>query len=140
MGATAAADDDHLRSDADHFRDAVPPWPTYRARLSRRGSRRDRRERGRRQQVRRARWPSLALLDCIRLTGERLTIAGAAITAYDPDFDPENRTLAAGRAVAHEIVRGIRSEPTSGVRSEPLRPSAPDPFADTHPQPTSATG
>lgn len=60
--------------------------------------------------------PSLVrLLDCIRLTTERLEMAGAAITAYDPGYDPERRTLAAARAVAREIARGIRSQPASGT-------------------------
>lgn len=52
--------------------------------------------------------PSLArLLDCIRLARQRFTIAGAAITAFDPDFDAADRTLQAARAVSREIVRGI---------------------------------
>ncbi|HET6869158.1 MAG TPA: arginase family protein [Solirubrobacteraceae bacterium] len=60
--------------------------------------------------------PSLVrLLECIRLTGERLKIAGAAITAYDPAFDPDGRTMGAARAVAHEVARGIRFQPTSGT-------------------------
>ena len=60
------------------------------------------------------RGPSLArLLECIRLVTERQTLAGAAITANDPDFDPNHRTRAAARAIAHEIARGIRSQPTS---------------------------
>jgi arginase len=64
--------------------------------------------------------PGLArLLDCIRLTTERLEIAGAAITAYDPEFDPDHRTLAAARAVAHEIARGIRLQPARGIPFQP---------------------
>ncbi len=57
--------------------------------------------------------PSLQrLLDCIRQATERLTIAGAAITAYDPAFDPDARTLTAARAVVRTIASGIRSQPT----------------------------
>jgi arginase len=53
--------------------------------------------------------PSLArLLDCIRLARQRFTIAGAAITAFDPDFDPADRTLQAARAVSREIARRSR--------------------------------
>jgi arginase len=64
--------------------------------------------------------PSLArLLDCIRLTAEKLEIAGAAITAYDPDFDPDQRTLAAARAVAQEIARGVRSQSAHGIPFQP---------------------
>ncbi len=50
-------------------------------------------------------------IDDARAT-ERLTIAGAAITAYDPAFDPDDRTLGAARAVAREIARGVRPQPT----------------------------
>jgi len=60
--------------------------------------------------------PSLArLLECIRLTTDSLDVAGAAITAYDPDYDPDDRTLVAARAVVQQIVRGIRLRPTSGT-------------------------
>jgi arginase len=60
--------------------------------------------------------PSLVrLLECIRLTAERMEIAGAAITAYDPAFDPDGRTMGAARAVAREIARGARFQPTSGT-------------------------
>ena len=52
--------------------------------------------------------PSLQrLLDCIRQATQRLTIAGAAITAYDPAFDLDKRTLIAARAVARAIARGV---------------------------------
>ena len=58
--------------------------------------------------------PSLdRLLECVRLACARLPIAGAAITAYDPEFDEDDRTLAAARLVAHEITRGIRLQQTS---------------------------
>lgn len=58
--------------------------------------------------------PSLdRLLNSIRQATERLEIAGAAITAYDPDFDPDHRSLAAARAVAREIARGVRLPPTT---------------------------
>ncbi|MGN6867998.1 MAG: hypothetical protein ACTHMY_06300 [Solirubrobacteraceae bacterium] len=60
--------------------------------------------------------PSLTrLLECIRMTTQRLEIAGAAITAYDPAFDPDGRAMRAARAAAHEIARGIRFQPTSGT-------------------------
>lgn len=58
--------------------------------------------------------PSLTrVLDCIRRTAERLDIAAAAITAYDPAFDPDDRAISAARAIAREIARGIRLDPTS---------------------------
>jgi arginase len=50
------------------------------------------------------------LLDCIRQATERLTIAGAALTAYDPAFDPDKRTLTAARAVVRTIAKGVRSQ------------------------------
>jgi arginase len=60
--------------------------------------------------------PSLdRLLECIRLTAERLEIAGAAITAYDPAYDPDDRAINAARAIAREIARNIRSQPASGT-------------------------
>jgi arginase len=60
--------------------------------------------------------PSLIrLLDCIRQATQRLTIAGAAITAYDPAFDKDDRAMGAARAIAHQIAEGIRSQPTSGT-------------------------
>jgi arginase len=51
------------------------------------------------------------LLDCIRLTDERVPIAAAAITAYDPAYDPDNRTLEPARAVANQIATAARSQP-----------------------------
>jgi arginase len=51
------------------------------------------------------------LLDCIPLTGEHLTIVAAAITAYDPEYDADDRTLKAARAVARQIVRAIPAQP-----------------------------
>ena len=53
------------------------------------------------------------LLKCVRLVSARLSIAGAAITAYDPAYDGDGRTLAAARRVAEEIANGIRLQPTS---------------------------
>lgn len=55
------------------------------------------------------------LLECIRLTAEHVEISGAAITAYDPAFDPDGRTTKAARAIAREVARGIRFHPTSGT-------------------------
>lgn len=53
--------------------------------------------------------PSLdRLSECIRLTCERLTVAAAAITAYDPRLDDEDRTLSAARRITREIARAIR--------------------------------
>jgi hypothetical protein len=58
--------------------------------------------------------PSLdRLLECLRLACARLPIAGAAITAYDPLFDGDGRTLAAARRVAAEVANGIRLQPAS---------------------------
>jgi arginase len=59
------------------------------------------------------------LLDCIRTTCERFTVAGAAITAYDPGFDTDDRTLTAARAVARQIARCIRSRRTTSTPSQP---------------------
>ena len=64
--------------------------------------------------------PSLSrLLDCVRLTCKRFTIAGAAITAYDPDFGRGDHTLTAARAISRQIAYGIRSRATSGFRPQP---------------------
>jgi arginase len=58
------------------------------------------------------RGPTLArLLDCIRKTGDQVPIAAAAITAYDPAYDPDNRALGAARAVANQIATTARSQP-----------------------------
>jgi arginase len=43
------------------------------------------------------------LVDCVRLVGERFGVAAAAITAYDPTFDPHERVLAAARRVIAQI-------------------------------------
>ncbi|MBV9424246.1 MAG: arginase family protein [Solirubrobacterales bacterium] len=56
--------------------------------------------------------PCLERLEaCIRLVCRRLNVAAASITAYDPAFDEDGRALAAARRVAHEIAKGVRSEP-----------------------------
>lgn len=52
------------------------------------------------------------LLHCIDLTGERIPVAAAAITAYDPAFDRDDRTVRAARAVARQIATAARSRPT----------------------------
>jgi arginase len=60
--------------------------------------------------------PSLTrLLDCIRQVTERQPVAGAAITAYDPAFDPDDRALRAARAIAREIAKSARPQPSSGT-------------------------
>jgi arginase len=46
-------------------------------------------------------------LECVRLVCDRLPVAAAALTAYDPAFDEDGRTLAAARAIAQEIARGV---------------------------------
>jgi len=48
------------------------------------------------------------LAQCVRLACEHFTVAGAAITAYDPAFDPQQRTVTAARAIAKEIATGVR--------------------------------
>lgn len=48
------------------------------------------------------------LTDCIRLACERLTVTAAAITAYDPRLDRDDRTLNAARTIAREIASGVR--------------------------------
>jgi arginase len=46
------------------------------------------------------------LLECVRLVCARLSVAAAAITAYDPAFDADERALAAARRVSREIAHG----------------------------------
>jgi arginase len=43
------------------------------------------------------------LLACIRVAGQRVPLAAAAITAYDPACDGDDRVLAAARRIATEI-------------------------------------
>ena len=53
--------------------------------------------------------PSLdRLLDCITETCRRFRVVAAAITAYDPNLDGDERTLSAARRVSSEIARGVR--------------------------------
>lgn len=53
--------------------------------------------------------PSLdRLLDCITETCRRFRVVAAAITAYDPNLDGDERTLSAARRVSSEIARGER--------------------------------
>ncbi len=60
--------------------------------------------------------PSLArLLGCIQKVTRHHTLAGAAITAYDPAFDPDDRAMSAARAIARETARSARSQPTCGT-------------------------
>jgi arginase len=52
--------------------------------------------------------PSAAdLCECIGIACERLDIAGAAITAYDPSLDDDGRTLRLARNVARAIANGV---------------------------------
>jgi arginase len=52
--------------------------------------------------------PSLErLLECIRGCGERLDVAAAAITAYDPAYDDDGRALIAARRIAAEIAATV---------------------------------
>jgi arginase family enzyme len=46
--------------------------------------------------------------ECLRLVCARLPVA-AALTAYDPAFDEDGRTLAAARRIAGEIAGGVRA-------------------------------
>jgi arginase len=48
------------------------------------------------------------LAQCVRLSCERFTVAGAAITAYDPALDSEDRTVIAARRIGKEIAIGVR--------------------------------
>jgi len=53
--------------------------------------------------------PSLdRLSQCIRLTCERLTVVAAAVTAYDPSLDDDDRTLRAARRITREVAHAIR--------------------------------
>jgi hypothetical protein len=49
----------------------------------------------------------------LEVTFERLTIAGAAMTAYHPTFGADGRTLQAARLIGKAIATGIRRHPTS---------------------------
>jgi arginase len=52
--------------------------------------------------------PSLdRLQECVRVVCERFDVAAAAITAYDPIYDAEGRTLGAARRISREIARGV---------------------------------
>jgi arginase len=52
--------------------------------------------------------PSLErLLECIRLCCEAYPVAAAALTAYDPTYDADDRTLAAARRIAAEIATAV---------------------------------
>ena len=54
--------------------------------------------------------PSLdRLSDCVRQACEQFQVAGAAMTAYDPNLDDEDRTLAAARRIARDIAHGVRA-------------------------------
>jgi arginase len=53
---------------------------------------------------------------CIGLVCERLTVVAAAITAYDPSLDADDRTLEAARRISDEIGRGVRRKFRSGPR------------------------
>ncbi len=58
--------------------------------------------------------PSLERLTaCIGLVCRRLNVAAASITAYDPAFDEDRRTLAAARRVARDIAKGVRPDNTT---------------------------
>lgn len=60
--------------------------------------------------------PSLTrLLDCIRTVTQHHPLASAAITAYDPAFDRDDRAITAARAIAREIAKGARPQPTFGT-------------------------
>ena len=47
-------------------------------------------------------------VECVRLVCDRLPVAAGALTAYDPAFDEDGRTLAAARAITQAIARGVR--------------------------------
>jgi len=47
------------------------------------------------------------LLECVRLVCERFAVGAAAITAYDPTFDPDGRVLGAARRVVEQIVTSL---------------------------------
>jgi arginase len=48
------------------------------------------------------------VVECVRLVCARLNVAAAAITAYDPAFDEDERSLAAAKRISREIAHGIR--------------------------------
>jgi arginase len=45
--------------------------------------------------------------EIIRLISQRLRIKGAAITAYDPSFDGDGRTLAAAKNIIHTLIGAV---------------------------------
>ena len=48
------------------------------------------------------------VIGCLERLGEQFAIAGAAITAYDPAYDPEGKTLYAARRIAAAIAACAR--------------------------------
>jgi arginase len=48
------------------------------------------------------------LAECVSLVARRFDVAAAAITAYDPTLDEDDRTLVAARRIACEIAEGVR--------------------------------
>jgi arginase len=54
--------------------------------------------------------PSLnRVLECIGETCRRFDVAAAAITAYDPSLDDDERTLSAARRISSHIARALRA-------------------------------
>jgi len=45
-------------------------------------------------------------LEGVRLVRERLPLAAAALTAFDPDYDPEGRTAGAAIRLMEELAGG----------------------------------
>jgi arginase len=48
-------------------------------------------------------------VEAIATIGERLDVRGAALTAYDPDYDPDDRALGAAVALLAALVAAARA-------------------------------
>jgi arginase family enzyme len=62
------------------------------------------------------------LESAIELVFQRFTVTATAVTAYDPDHDPDAQILAAGRRVVSTIARASRRDicrhPIGAIRGE----------------------
>ena len=86
---------------------------------------------GRANQYAAAGGPTLeAMILAIDAVFERLTIEAAAVTAYDPQLDPDRRVATASCRVIAAIARRALNQTCTRT---PTDPSGPDPQLDVHP-------